>query len=167
MNSTLLDSFASWLKSTAVSETIIESSWIWPASETLHFMGLAMLIGTVGLADLRMLGLAPGLRFAGLHKLIRWGIAGFVICAITGAVFFVAAPSQYVHNVVFQLKLLCILLAGLNALIFELKVLPQTRHLGPGDAAPATAKAVALISLCLWIGVMFLGRMLPFMGEAF
>ena len=126
-----------------------------------------MLVGTVCVLDLRMLGFAKELRFSGLHKLTRWGIAGFVINTITGVIFFVGAPFQYVHNWVFQLKVLFMILAGINALVFEFKILPDMKDLGPGEDAPTTAKVTALASLVLWLGVMFFGRMLPFLGEAF
>ena len=86
---------------------------------------------------------------------------------ITGIIFFVGAPFQYVHNGVFQLKLVFMLLAGLNALIFEFKILPKMPGLEPGQHAPPAAKMTAAVSLVLWLGVMFLGRMLPFIGEAF
>lgn len=167
MNDALIDSFSKWLKNTQVSAAITHSTWIWPASETLHFIGLALLVGTVGLADLRMLGMAKGLHFAGLHRLIRWGIFGFAINVVTGIIFFVGAPYQYVHNIVFQWKLVFLLLAGINALVFEYAVLPKAQLLGPGDDAPVSAKLIAAISLFLWLGVMFLGRMLPFIGDAF
>jgi len=79
MTYAFIDTFSHWLKHTRASEFIVHSSWIWPASETLHFIGLALLVGTVCLLDLRMLGVARELGFKGLHKLTRWGIAGFVI----------------------------------------------------------------------------------------
>lgn len=167
MNVELLDSLSKWLGHTAMSQTITQSVWIWPASETLHFIGLALLIGTVGLADLRLLGMAKGLHFAGLHRLIRWGIFGFAINVVTGIVFFVGAPFQYVHNYVFHLKVIFLALAGINALVFEYTVLPKVQSLGQGDNAPLPAKVIAAISLFLWLGVMFFGRMLPFLGDAF
>ena len=162
-----LDAFSSWLKSTAASGIVVQSPWIWPAAETLHFIGLAMLVGTVFVLDLRMLGMARGLRFAGLHRLTRWGIVGFVINVSTGAVFFVGAPFQYVHNVACHFKLIFMLLAGINALVFEFKILPAMGDLDAGEDAPSAAKVTAAVSLTLWLGVMFLGRMLPFIGEAF
>jgi hypothetical protein len=58
-------------------------------------------------------------------------------------------------------------LAGINALLFELTVLPRIHVLGPFDEAPSAAKLIAATSLALWIAVMFFGRMLPFLGEAF
>jgi hypothetical protein len=131
-------------------------------------MGLAMLIGAVGLVDLRMLGVAKGLPFAALHKLIPWGVAGFLINLITGFLFFAGDPFQYINNIAFGLKVLFILLAGLNMIAFYATGVFRTAEaLGPGDDAPVSAKLIAASSLFLWIGVMYLGRMLPFIGNAF
>lgn len=167
MHFEFLDAFAAWIKATAVSHAVVESRWLWPACETLHFIGLALLVGAITVVDLRMLGVLRGLSPSAVHRLTRWAVAGFVINSITGLIFFVGAPFQYIHNVVFHLKLLFMALAGLNALIFQFAVLPRVRVLGPLDEAPSAAKVIAATSLFLWVGVMFLGRMLPFLGEAF
>ena len=163
-----MDSFAVWLESTAVSKAVTYYSWIWPACETLHFVGLALLFGNVGLLDLRMLGAAKQLPVAPLTRLVRWGVLGFVLNLLTGIVFFVGAPSQYVNNIAFHYKLLFIALAGANLVVFNLSgIARRVGVLGPGDDAPASAKIIAATSLFLWIGVMFWGRMLPFIGNAF
>lgn len=160
--------FATWLKTTTLSWFVIHYTWVWPASETLHFVGLAMLIGVVGLMDLRMLGMAKRLPFAPLHKMLPFGIAGFVICLITGTLFFSGDPFQYIHNWVFWFKMLFIVLAGANVLLFYVTgVFNKVENLGPGDDAPFFAKVIAFVSLVLWVGVMYLGRMLPFLGDAF
>ena len=147
---------------------VIAYPWVWPASETLHFIGLAMLIGVVGLMDLRLLGLAKRLPFAPLHRLLPWGIAGFGICLVTGSLFFAGDPFQYIHNPVFWFKLLFIILTGANVLAFYLSgVFRRVEDLGRGEDAPLAAKLIAATSLVLWVGVMYLGRMLPFLGDAF
>jgi hypothetical protein len=164
----VIDSFALWLEGTAVSRAVTYYSWIWPACETLHFAGLALLIGNVGLLDLRMLGAAKRLPLAPLTRLVRWGVLGFAVNLLTGIVFFVGAPSQYVNNIAFQYKLLFIALAGANLAVFNLSgVARAVGVLGPGDDAPASAKIIAATSLFLWVGVVFWGRMLPFIGDAF
>ena len=162
-----LDTFAKWLGATRISGMVLASSVVWPSCETLHFIGLALLIGTVFALDLRMLGAFRGLSIAGLHRLSRWGIAGFSLCFLTGIVFFVGAPAQYIHNIIFYLKLLAIVLGGVNALVFEFKILPEMTDLGPESNAPYAAKVTAVFSLVLWVCVMFFGRMLPFLGESF
>jgi hypothetical protein len=164
----LLQDFAAWLQTTSVSHAINQSAWLWAACETLHFLGMALLIGAIGVLDARMLGLFKQLPPKPLERLVPWGIAGFALNLATGAVFFIGAPGQYVGNVAFLFKMLFILLAGLNVAVFYLTGLGQRiGRLGPGDSAPATAKFVAVSSLFLWFGVLYWGRMLPFIGNAF
>ena len=156
-----------WLETTRVSWAMTHYAWIWPTCETLHFIGLAMLIGTVGIVDLRMLGIAKGLPMAPMHRLARWGIAGFTINTITGVLFFAGKPDQYIGNIGFTLKMLCIALAGVNVLIFYILVYRRVENLEPGEDAPLSAKIVAAASLILWLGVMSFGRSLPYFGNAF
>jgi hypothetical protein len=160
--------FSAWLKTTKLSWFVIHYSWVWPAAETLHFIGLAMLVGVIGLMDLRLLGMAKRLPFAPLHRLLPWAISGFAICLTTGTLFFAGDPFQYIHNWVFWAKMLFIIVAGLNVFLFYVTgIFKSVETLGPGDDAPLGAKVIAGVSLFLWIGVMYLGRMLPFLGDAF
>ena len=165
----MLQELATWLHATAISRMIDGGvPWIWPASESLHFIGLALLMGCVGLLDLRMLGVAKGLEIGPLQRLVPWGVAGFVLNVITGAIFFVGNPFQYIRNIAFGYKMLFILLAGLNVLCFYVMGLQRrVDTMGADDDAPPVAKVVAATSLVLWIGVMYWGRMLPFIGNAF
>jgi hypothetical protein len=160
--------FSKWLNATKLAWFVIHYSWVWPASETLHFIGLAMLIGVIALMDLRLLGMAKRLPFAPLHRLLPFAVAGFGICLTTGTLFFAGDPFQYIHNNVFWFKMLFIALAGTNVLAFYFTGIFRTvEKLGPGEEAPGSAKVIAAVSLFLWIGVMYLGRMLPFLGDAF
>jgi hypothetical protein len=126
-----------------------------------------MLLGVIGILDLRMLGMAKSLPLKPLHRLVPWGVAGFSLNAITGVMFFVGAPGQYVTNVSFQLKILLMFLAGVNVLLFYLFVFKDVENLGPKEDAPEAAKVIAGASVGLWLGVTCFGRMLPFIGTAF
>jgi hypothetical protein len=142
--------------------------WLWAACESVHFMGMALLIGAVGLLDARMLGLFKGLPIAPLERLVPWGVLGFVINLSTGLVFFAGAPEQYVENIAFWLKMLFVLLAGVNVSLFYFTGLSRrVDRLGAGEDAPMAAKLIAGVSLFLWFGVLYWGRMLPFIGNAF
>ena len=77
----------------------------WPLVESLHFIGLSLLIGTVGLFDLRLLGLAKGIPFSALHRLVPWGITGYGLNVITGFMFVSSVPDQYLYNPVFRTKI--------------------------------------------------------------
>ena len=141
--------------------------WAWPFCEILHFIGMALLIGVVIAVDLRMLGFMKRVPFGPLHRLIPWGIAGFIINLVTGFLFFAGDPYQYIDNTAFLYKMLFIMLAGVNVLVFYFVPFREVERLGPGEDAPISAKIVAATSIFLWFGVMYMGRMLPFIGNAF
>jgi hypothetical protein len=147
-----------------------EYSWVWPICEILHFVGMALLFGTVGLLDLRLLGVAKKLPVAPVERVVRWGVGGFALAATTGYFFVVGAPNgpiEELSNLAFQLKMGCLLLAGLNVLVFYTTgISRQVDLLGPGDDAPGSAKAVAAVSLILWIAVIYFGRMIMY-ADAF
>jgi hypothetical protein len=161
----MLEALGVWLKATQISWFVVNYPWVWPACETLHFIGLVMLIGTVCTLDFRMLGVAKGLPLQPLHSLMRWGAVGFVINLTTGFLFFVGTPYQYIGNMGFYFKMLFIVLAGINVLVFYLGVYSRVEDLGPGQDAPTKAKIVALISLLCWFGVICFGRLLPYFGS--
>ena len=85
----------------------------------------------------------------------------------TGTIFFIGTPHQYVGNIAFWAKVFFLLLAGLNAMFFETTVGARTITLGAGDDTPRSAKIVGAVSLVSWLGVLYWGRMLPYIGNAF
>jgi hypothetical protein len=148
-----------------VGSFVTETPWMWPTCETLHFVGLSLLCGVVFLVDLRVLGVMRGVSFASLHRLLPWAALGFGLNVVTGMLFFVGIPGQYIHNVAFYWKVGLVMLAGANALYFTLFDEPWS--LGPGEDAPLTAKVFAASAMVLWVAVMYCGSMLPFLGNSF
>jgi hypothetical protein len=144
---------------------VTETPWVWPTCETLHFIGLTLLLGVVLLVDLRVLGVMRGVSFASLHRLLPLAALGFGVNVVTGLLFFVGIPHQYTGNRSFYWKLALVMLAGLNAVYFTILEEPWT--LGPGEDAPLTAKVAAVSAMVLWVGVMYCGSMLPFLGNSF
>jgi len=140
-------------------------TWMWPACETLHFIGLSLLIGVVLAIDLRMLGVMKNVSFPSLHRLLPWAILGFGLNTVTGMAFFLGLPTQYTGNIAFYWKLVLVLLAGTNALF--LTMLDGAWDLRVGEDASFTLKFVAGSALVLWVGVMYFGSMLPFIGNSF
>lgn len=148
-----------------------EYKWGWPMCETFHFIGLSLLVGIVGMFDLRVLGVAKGLPLKPLQRLLPWAVFGFILCLMSGAVFVGGIGANLIgshpYDVLMvdhwlQLKLLFMFLAGFNALAFYVSgVSRAVDALGPGDEAPPLAKAIAATSLSLWIGVVYLGRLVP------
>jgi len=139
------------------------SRYIWGLLETLHFIGLILILASIGLLNLRLLGFFRKLPVAPLHRLLPWGIAGVFINVITGMLFFVSMPEFYSNNPDFQLKMVAIVIAGTNLMLFYCtSVFRPLALIGPGDDAPAYAKIVAASSLFLWIAIIVLGRYMPF-----
>jgi len=140
-------------------DLMLISKWWWAFMMDLHFIGLALLIGTVGILNLRMLGFAKQLPVAPLHRLTPWAMGGFGINALTGVLAFIGMPNYYTFDVAFWLKMLALLLLGLNVAAFYLTdAFQSVEHLGPGEDAPLLAKFFAATSLVLWFAVIALGR---------
>jgi len=129
--------------------------------ETLHFIGLSMLVGGILVVDLRLLGFIRRVPIRAALAFLPFVIAGFLINLATGIVFFSADPMMYWPNPAFKLKMLLILLAGVNALVFMVLQHRHTLSLGTDENADTFTKVSAGLSLGLWLGVLLLGRLLP------
>src|SRR5262245_25829114 len=113
-----LKPLAVWLHSWPTADLMDHTKWAWAICESLHFAGLCLLFGTVVMFDLRLLGLAPRIPARALHSLVPYGVAGFTVNALTGFFFLTAAPEQYLYNGAFRWKVVFLILAGLNVLVF-------------------------------------------------
>jgi hypothetical protein len=154
-----------FLTSERIGTFVTDFPWVWPAAETLHFLGLCLVFGVLLAVNLRILGAMKGLSFAAMHRLLPWGILGLGMNLITGMLFFIAAANQYTQNVAFYWKVAFLILAGAHFLY--LTVFSKTWALKIGEEAPALDKLVAMTGIGLWVGVIYWGRMLPFIGNAF
>ena len=123
----------------------------------LHFIGLVLLVGTIGLFNLRVLGFAKQVPIAPLNKLVPWGIAGFGINLLTGLLAFIGMPTFYTHDIAFVVKIVAVLLA-VTTLFYQMSTFRDCEAVGPGQDAPPRAKSIAGISLVLWFAVIVLGR---------
>lgn len=153
-----------WLTAASIASLVNERVWLWPAMETVHFIGLWLLFGVVLFVHLRMLGVMRGASFAALHRLLPWGMLGLSMNIVTGMMFVIANPGQYASPA-FYWKMGLLVLAGGNLLYFTIFDGPW--GVGAGDRAPARVQAMAVSAIALWLGVMYFGRMLPFLGDAF
>ena len=154
-----------WLTSANIGSFVTDFPWVWPAAETLHFLGLCLVFGVLLAVNLRILGAMKGLSFAAMHRLLPWGILGLGMNLITGMMFFIAAANQYTQNIAFYWKVAFLVLAGVHFLY--LTVFSRTWALKVGEEAAVLDKAVAVTGIGLWVGVIYWGRMLPFIGNAF
>ena len=157
-----MDALIDWIAGTRLSWFVTEYRWVWPLAETVHFCGLTLLLGSVGLFDLRLLGAAKGIAPGTLHATLPWGLAGFAASVVTGVMFIFGTPDQYFYNEAFLLKVVFLVLMGANAAFFYRREFARIGALGPHDDAPRSTKLVAAASLVFLLAVTLCGRMITF-----
>jgi hypothetical protein len=162
-----MEAFSDFLISLGIGDFVATYDWVWPLGETLHFVGMCVLLGTVGVVDLRILGVAKGIPISLLEKFIPLGVIAFIVNALTGFIFIagnpVGGPMEYLTNLSLQLKMLLVLIAGINLLIFYFAGFQRTLEAVPADGdASGAAKAVAAVSLTAWIFVIIMGRFIMY-----
>ncbi|MGE0592134.1 MAG: hypothetical protein AB7G23_12215 [Vicinamibacterales bacterium] len=161
-----MGTYAQYLQDTPVSLFLqSQAVWLWPLSETLHFIGLTLLIGATGLLDLRLLGFMKAVPIATIRQFMPLALIGFAINLVTGTLFFLTFPPQYAVSWAWWGKMAFLLVAGLNAMFFETTQGARVLSLGAGKDTPATFKIVGAVSLLAWFAVLYFGRMLPYFPE--
>jgi hypothetical protein len=151
---------------TRISMYMVNSTWAWPAAETVHFLGLSLSFGVLLAVNLRILGVMRRVPFADVHRLLPWGMLGFGANLITGMLFFIGQPRQYIDSSPFYWKVVFLMIAGANFLYLTVFKKAWTADANGWDASLAD-KAMAVSSLFAWLAVLYGGRMLPFIGHAF
>lgn len=158
------DAFVEWLRATPLSIGFQnEVAWLWPLCESLHFIGLCLLIGAAGLLDLRLLGFMKTVPVWTVKRFINWAMVGFAMNLVTGLVFLISQPQQYMTNPSMWFKAGFLVAAGVNALVFETVFSRRVAVLGPGDDTPVPVKIIAVVSLVSWFAVLYFGRMIPYL----
>ncbi len=145
----------------ALEAWVLDNAWVWPTGETLHFTGMTLLFGVALMTNLRLAGLLRAVSFKAMHRLLPLGIFGFGISLTTGMMLFNANPTRYIAVPTFYLKMFLLVVAGIAVLYVT--VFDETWSLGPGDDTPMRAKAIAVVTTAMWLGVLYFGRMIPFL----
>jgi energy-coupling factor transporter transmembrane protein EcfT len=153
--------FVQWAKFAFPGPQVRDSKWLFVFAESIHFIGLCLLIGALLVVDLRLMGFYKKLTGRAVLGFIPFAVLGFALCALTGWTMFTSNPSAYLDNTAFLVKVILIVIAGINALVFTVVEHPRVAAMGPGDDAPSMARFFAVSSLGLWFAVLLLGRWLP------
>ncbi|SRR5690606_14971681 len=151
--------FLAWLQATAFATAVAETIWAYPLLETLHALGMAMLLGSLGLTNLRVLGYKPELPLLGMQDLLPLAWLGFTINAASGLALFTSDAVYFWSSYTFRIKLVLIALAGINAALLSHRIFREAA--AAGDAAPA-AKGLAAASLVFWGGAAVAGRLIAY-----
>jgi hypothetical protein len=150
------------LEGSSLGQAMRQWLYLYPAVETIHIIGIALLFGSIAVLDLRLLGLSrsiPVRRLAG-HTL-PWTAGAFLLIVPSGLAMFTAHASEFIANPVFALKMCLILGAGVNAAIFHAGVFRSAATWDVG-VTPLGARAAGAASLLVWISVIACGRLLAY-----
>lgn len=153
-----------WLSETPFGTSIRESPFAFPFIESVHVLGITLLVGTVAVVDLRLLGVVMKDEQVSeiVSRVLPLTWCGFLIQVVSGLLLFWAKADEYYLNPVFRLKLLLLLLAGLNPLIFHSTLYRSVSEWNDKQTTPVLAKVAGLFSLTLWSGVIVVGRAIAY-----
>ena len=159
-----LAAFLHWLEATGLATRIRESLLLFPLIESMHVFALSLVFGTIAVIDLRLLGVASSKRtFSRMASdILKWTWAAFALSVITGSMMFITNAHVYYQNSYFRIKMLLLLLSGVNMAIFELTARKTIHRWDRNPSAPPFGKAAAALSLAMWIAIIFMGRLTGF-----
>lgn len=156
--------FCRWLENTPVGEAMRNSRWVAPTVEIFHICGIIALLTSTTILALRLLGCTfraePVSKLA--KRLLPWARFGFILVAATGLLLFSSEATRYYANLVFRLKMLMIVLAGLNALVFQWTVYKRVPAWDEARIPPLGARLAACFSILLWVGAVVAGRLIAY-----
>ncbi len=158
--------FCQWLAETPWSIRLHESLWGYPLLESTHVWALALFVGFAVLLDLRLLGWAlPRVPVSEVaRRLLPWTRAGFVIMVVTGFLLFYAIPVRSYQNIFFRVKIILLLIAGLNAFLFHYGIFKRVAVLGRARSRRRARAQVRRRRLARSCGrsIIFAGRMIAY-----
>jgi hypothetical protein len=152
------------LQNTGFATAIREGETLFPWIESIHVLAIVMVVGTISIIDLRLLGLPAHRR--GVRRLMKevlpltWG--AFLVAMISGFLLFSSAAVKYAGIWEFQAKMLLLVLAGLNMIFFHAVAAREVQLWDELSTTPRLAKLAGVFSLCIWIAIVVLGRMIGF-----
>jgi len=155
-----LTEFCSWLEGSALATWIAESAWAFPTIESIHVVAITLVVGSIAVADLRLLGLAWKGRPVTdvLHDVLPMTWIAFAVALTCGSLLFITQATKYIDNSAFQIKMLLMVLAGVNMLAFELLTFRSISKWDRNVPVPFAGRLAGAVSLACWLGILVFGR---------
>lgn len=160
----LLLQFGQWLEAQAYSQMLLSGYYSYNWLEATHVLTLMVSLGSLFIIDFRMLGwILPNVPASVLaDRLHKPMIIGFVIMFITGFLLVYAKPVETIQSLWFRIKMILLLLAFINAWIFNARMKAADGSWDMDRVAPRNLRISAMLSLALWCGVVTMGRYIPY-----
>lgn len=152
-----------WLEASFVGQTIKGSTWLFPAIESIHMFGIVTVVGSTSILDLRLMDILSrdDSVLSVVGKTLRWALYGFALMLVTGGLMFISEATRCYTNAGFRLKMVLLLFAGVNALIFHFTTYRGVKRWERGST-PFEAKFAGAFSILLWFGIVAAGRWIAF-----
>ncbi|MDP9066487.1 MAG: hypothetical protein M3O06_11555 [Pseudomonadota bacterium] len=159
-----LDSFCRWLALTTVSQTLQTTEWIIPALQTVHILSVAAAITSALMVNLRLLGVGRrGQPMAAVAERflpsIWWPLP---LLFLTGSVLIIAEPARALENPVFWFKMSLLAAVATMTWIGQSTLRRQADFWTRADKGQWPAKAAAILSLAMWVAIVFSGRWIAY-----
>jgi hypothetical protein len=155
-----------WLEAQPFATAIAESGWLFPTIEFVHVVALTLVVGSIAMLDLRLLGVSR--KDYGVLELaaqtLPWTWGAFAVALCSGVLMFASAATSYADNMPFRIKLILLALAGINMAIFHVTAYRTAHRWNHQLPTPLAARIAGTLSLTFWIGVIFFGRWIGFVG---
>ena len=160
----MIPEICGWIENTPVATAIRQSTWLFPAIETVHVLATVLVVGSVAMLDLRLLNIAwRQSSIREIHQdVLPWAWTSFGVAAIAGSLLFSSSATKYYHNVPFRIKMILLVLVGINAACFELGTYRRVATADRETNIPVAAKIAGAVGLLLWIAVVACGRWIGF-----
>lgn len=144
------------IEASGLAEAIRRSAWAYPALESVHIASFGALIGSLLVFELRVFGLASSIQPVPLARLaLGTSAVAFMAAATSGSLLFVSGATEFAAHPAFRVKLVLILIAGINAIVFHARSGVRRQDL--------TARAQAAASIVLWLSVLTCGRLIAYL----
>ena len=151
------------IEMSALGVAMRQSLWLYPIVEIVHLTGIALLVGSIAMLDLRLLGFSNSVPVRRLAAhILPWTAASFMLIVPSGLAMFVAHAGDFIASPVFVLKICLIFAAGVNAAVFHAGAFRGASDWDVNRAPPAAARIAAALSLALWVSVIACGRLLAY-----
>jgi len=164
-----MESLFDWIGNSSVGIFMAENATAFPMTEGIHVLAISIVIGVIAVVDLRLVGLASKsyrvTRLSSTLLPLTW--IAFVVAVITGGLLFASKPQAYFDNTYFRVKMVALVLAGLNMLVFHFLTWRGVASWDASDRVPPAARAAGVVSLILWVVVVTCGRWIGFTMDPF
>jgi len=159
-----LREFCVWLEATPLSLFIQTTTWIIPTIQTIHIVSIAVVISSVLVVHLHTLGLAMRSQSSAqlARRFLPWVWTALVVLLLTGTTLVIGEPGRSLPNIMFQLKMVLVLVAVALTVFYQQPLRRDPVFWAANRLRRACANTIAVVSLCVWVGIVFAGRWIAY-----